>query len=77
MNHSFAYETGRTAEYHPESGKTWATFVPSGNMLPPKGISLVRRADRSGPLRKEALFGGATEEFSIFPEANSEEMALM
>ena len=68
---------GRTTEYNPESGKTWATFVPSGNMLPPKGISLVRRADRSGPLRKEALFGGATEEFSIFPEANSEEMALM
>ena len=22
---------GRTAEYNPESGKTWATFLPSGN----------------------------------------------
>jgi len=39
---------GRTAEYHPESGKTWATFVPSGNVPPPKGISPGGRPDRSG-----------------------------
>jgi hypothetical protein len=34
---------GRTAEYNPESGNTWATFVPSGNVPPPKGISLASR----------------------------------
>jgi hypothetical protein len=28
---------GKTVQYNPESGKTWATFVPSGNV--PKGIS--------------------------------------
>src|ERR1039458_275816 len=44
---------GRTAEYNPESGKTWATFVPSGNVPPPKGISLRRKPDWSGPPRKE------------------------
>jgi hypothetical protein len=27
---------GRTVEYKPESGKTWATFVPAGNAPPPK-----------------------------------------
>jgi len=55
MNHSFAYETCRTAEYNPESGKTWATFVPSGNVLPPKGISLARKPDWSGLPRKEPI----------------------
>jgi DNA-directed RNA polymerase subunit RPC12/RpoP len=44
---------GRTAEYNPESGKTWATFVASGNVPPPKGVSLARKPDRSGPPRKE------------------------
>jgi hypothetical protein len=28
---------GKTVQYNPESGKTWATFVPSGNV--PKGVS--------------------------------------
>ena len=68
---------GRTAEYNPESGKTWATFVSSGNVLPPKGISLGRKPDRSGPPRKEPIFRGATEEISILFEAIPEEMALM
>jgi len=31
---------GRTAEYSPESGKTWATFVSPGNVARPKGLSL-------------------------------------
>ena len=31
---------GQTAEYSPESGQTWATFVPSGNVQPPKDVSL-------------------------------------
>ena len=44
---------GRTTEYSPESGKTWATFVPSGNVPPPKGISLVRKPDAAKPPGKE------------------------
>jgi len=31
---------GRTAEYKPESGKTWATFISSGKVSAPQGISL-------------------------------------
>ncbi len=31
---------GQTAQYHPESGKTWATFVPSGNVAAPKNVHL-------------------------------------
>jgi len=31
---------GQTAQFTPESGKTWATFVPSGNQPPPVGLSL-------------------------------------
>jgi len=77
MNHSFAYETGRTAEYDPESGKTWVTFVPSGNVPLPTEIAFVRMPSRSGPPRKEAIQRGTTEGFSIFPEAIPEEMALM
>ncbi len=68
---------GRTTGYNPESGKTWATFVPSGNVPPARGISLVRKTDGSGPPRKEAIFRGVTEEFSILFEAIREEMALM
>jgi len=33
---------GRTAAYKPESGKTWATFAPAGNVPAPKGI-VIRR----------------------------------
>jgi hypothetical protein len=40
---------GRTAEYNPESGKTWATFVSSGNVPPPKGISIRRQGNRRAP----------------------------
>ena len=31
---------GKTAHYQPESGKTWATFVPSEDMPKPKGLAL-------------------------------------
>src|SRR5208283_3668225 len=62
---------GRPAEYNPESGKTWATFVPLGNVLPPKEILPARKTDRWGPPRQEPIFRGATEEVSIFLEANS------
>ena len=48
---SFAYDNCQTAEYNPESGKTWATFVTSGNLPPPKGISLA--ASRTGRDRLE------------------------
>ena len=29
---------GKTAQYAPVSGKTWATYVPAGNVQPPKNI---------------------------------------
>jgi len=29
---------GRTAEYFPESGKTWATFVSPANLPPPSNL---------------------------------------
>ena len=69
--------SGRTAGYNPESGKTWATFVALGNVLPLKGISLGRWPDLSRPPRKEAIFRVITEKNWIFREANPEEMALM
>jgi len=31
---------GKTADYKPESGKTWDTFGPAPAMKPPQGISL-------------------------------------
>jgi hypothetical protein len=31
---------GKTVEYKPESGKTWATFVPPGNEAKPPGLSI-------------------------------------
>ena len=31
---------GKTVEYNPESGKTWATFVPPGNVATPKNLSV-------------------------------------
>ncbi len=31
---------GKTAHYKPEAGKTWATFVPSGNTPKSKGLAL-------------------------------------
>jgi hypothetical protein len=31
---------GKTADYNPESGKTWATFVPPGNAQPPVNLSV-------------------------------------
>ena len=39
---------GKTAQFQPESGQTWGTFVPSGDVSRPKGISL----DRKPPLQK-------------------------
>jgi hypothetical protein len=34
---------GRTAQYTPESGKTWATFVQSGKVAPPQALSVERK----------------------------------
>ena len=31
---------GKTVQFKPEAGKTWATFVPSGHVPPPKGLFL-------------------------------------
>jgi hypothetical protein len=31
---------GKTVDYKPESGNTWGTFVPSGNVEPPKNVSV-------------------------------------
>ncbi|HOX58665.1 MAG TPA: hypothetical protein PLC99_17420 [Verrucomicrobiota bacterium] len=43
---------GKTAEYKPESGMTWGTFVPSGNVPPPKGLSLGKKPDSPKPPSK-------------------------
>jgi hypothetical protein len=34
---------GRTANFKMESGKTWATFIPPGDVQAPKGLSLSGR----------------------------------
>ena len=34
---------GKTADYKPEAGKTWATFVSDGAVPRPKGLSLQRK----------------------------------
>ncbi len=31
-------DPGKTADYRPESGLTWQTFVPSGNVPHPNGL---------------------------------------
>jgi hypothetical protein len=36
---------GKTVEYKPESGKTWATFVPPGNAPAPKNLSITPKKD--------------------------------
>ena len=36
---------GKTANYKPESGKTWATFVPPGNVEKPKGLGINRKPE--------------------------------
>jgi hypothetical protein len=40
---------GKTELYQPESGKTWATFVPSGNSAKPKGLALHPRTIPAKP----------------------------
>jgi hypothetical protein len=40
---------GKTVDYQPESGKTWATFVPQGNVPPPKGLSINPKKDGQKP----------------------------
>jgi len=40
---------GQTAQYAPESGKTWATFVPPGNAAPPKNLSVTPKKDNPKP----------------------------
>ena len=39
---------GKTVQYNPESGKTWDTFVPRGNMPPPKDLSVRPKNDNAG-----------------------------
>jgi len=36
---------GRTANFVQESGKTWATYIPSGDVTAPKGLALKRKGD--------------------------------
>jgi len=36
---------GKTAYYKPESGMTWATYLPSGKVPPPKGLSIRPREE--------------------------------
>ena len=43
---------GKTAQYTPESGMTWATFVPPGNAQRPKGLSLNLKKDPPKPSGK-------------------------
>jgi DNA-directed RNA polymerase subunit RPC12/RpoP len=40
---------GQTAQYSPESGKTWATFVPPGNAAPSKKFSVPPKKDNPKP----------------------------
>ncbi len=40
---------GKTAQYQPESGKTWATFVPFGDEPQPKGLSVDRKPKPPAP----------------------------
>ena len=35
---------GKTAQYSPESGKTWATYVSSSTVPPPEGLSVRKEA---------------------------------
>jgi hypothetical protein len=44
---------GKTAQFTPESGLTWATFVPPGNAEPPKGLSIGKKADPPPPPGKK------------------------
>jgi hypothetical protein len=43
---------GKTAQFNPEVGKTWATFVPSGKAEPPKGLSVSRKEEPPKPHAK-------------------------
>lgn len=36
---------GKTADYRPESGKTWATYAPRADVPPPANVSLRRPKD--------------------------------
>lgn len=36
---------GKTVQYQPEAGKTWATFVPSASVPPPSGLSTKPKND--------------------------------
>ena len=37
---------GKTAQFDPQSGKTWATFVPPGNVGPPKKAAIKPGEDK-------------------------------
>jgi hypothetical protein len=43
---------GKTAQYNPESGMTWATFIGSGKADAPKGLSIARKEEPPGPAPK-------------------------
>ena len=43
---------GKTAQYSPESGKTWATFVPPGNVGAPKGLAINPKKEPPKPPAK-------------------------
>jgi hypothetical protein len=40
---------GKTAQYNPEVGKTWATHVPAGNVPVPEGLVIEKKADPNRP----------------------------
>ena len=37
---------GKTADYRPEVGKTWATYAPRGDVPPPKGLSIKKDGEK-------------------------------
>ena len=43
---------GKTAQYNPESGKTWATYTSPGNVVPPKGVAVSRKPGPPKPPAK-------------------------
>jgi DNA-directed RNA polymerase subunit RPC12/RpoP len=40
---------GKTAQYNPESGKTWATYVGSGAPPPPAGLAVRPKENPDAP----------------------------
>ena len=40
---------GKTVNYQPESGKTWATYAPRADVPPPTGLTIKPQKDGSQP----------------------------